>query len=99
MNKKDKVIVIDSLLQSILRDAGEQGIKPDTLKEAAEHYQNKVYSTQNAENDYEAFKAGAQYQKEQLLVEIEKAESESFDGWSEEAKNGYLTACERFKNI
>jgi len=41
---------------------------------------------------YRFFLRGAQWQKEQLLVEIEKAESESFEGWSEEAKNGYLTA-------
>lgn len=40
---------------------------------------------------------GAKWQKNDCIKFINKLEDESFDGWSEEAISGYLTACMTIK--
>lgn len=44
-----------------------------------------------------SFIAGAKWQKNDCVQFINKLEDESFDGWSEEAISGYLTACKTIK--
>jgi len=45
----------------------------------------------------EGIMIGANWQKNDCVQFINKLEDESFDGWSEEAKSGYLTACMTIK--
>ena len=37
------------------------------------------------------------YYLEEIETYIDKLKSESFEGWTEDAINGYLTACESIK--
>jgi len=72
----------------------------ETLEEAShtawlnyEHVEGNLYST----SFKNGFKFGAKWQQNDCVQFINKLEDESFDGWSEEAKSGYLTACMTIK--
>ena len=77
------------------------------LEEAAENYARKqcddMYDDEGltgANWGWEValdFKRGAKWQKNNCVQFIDKLEDESFDGWSEEAISGYLTACTTIK--
>ena len=34
-----------------------------------------------------------------IIIKIEELENESFEGWTQEEINGYLTACATIKNV
>jgi hypothetical protein len=67
--------------------------KQETLEEAAEMHLNSG----KIPNDYKSFIQGAKWQQNNCVQFINKLEDESFDGWSKEAKSGYLTACMTIK--
>jgi hypothetical protein len=77
--------------------------KQEILEEAAERLYpenwESIMEGQHDSNSYErtAFINGAKWQKKDCVQFINKLEDESFDGWSEEAISGYLTACMTIK--
>jgi|688.fasta_scaffold433662_3 hypothetical protein len=62
----------------------------ETLEEAADKFSKEL-------SQVVAFYEGAKWQQNDCVQFINKLEDESFDGWSEEAKSGYLTACMTIK--
>ncbi len=79
--------------------------KQETLEEAAErladipkHLKGQKYKWSPQDRlIYNMFIEGAKWQKNDCVKFINKLEDESFDGWSEEAISGYLTACMTIK--
>ena len=71
----------------------------ESLKEASKEFANsKKWMDKGAESWVEhTFIEGAKWQKNDCIKFINKLEDESFDGWSEEAISGYLTACMTIK--
>jgi len=68
------------------------------MKETLEEAYNRIYkSIDFTEFDFDSFAIGAKWQKNDCVQFINKLEDESFDGWSEEAISGYLTACMTIK--
>jgi len=64
----------------------------ETLEEAAEKWYDSTEENKGFPK-MKAFKEGAKWQKNNCVQFINKLENESFNGWSEEAISGYLTAC------
>jgi hypothetical protein len=76
-------------------------MKQETLEEAAENYAKQFDYAEDSSPQLD-FIEGAKWKQNDFIQFINKLENESFDGWSEEAISGYLTACvtikEQFKN-
>ena len=73
-----------------------------TLEEAAERYYiDNIFCDGITEFEHDiairCYIAGAKWQQNDCVQFINKLEDESFDGWSKEAKSGYLTACMTIK--
>tara|TARA_R110000868_G_scaffold402839_1_gene679570 strand:+ start:212 stop:475 length:264 start_codon:yes stop_codon:yes gene_type:complete len=74
-----------------------------TLEEAAERLfkefqiENPIVTNKDIRPFKLGFINGAKWQKNDCVQFINKLEDESFDGWSEEAISGYLTACMTIK--
>jgi hypothetical protein len=66
------------------------------LEEAAENYAKQFDYAEDSSPQLD-FIEGAKWQQNDCVQFINKLEDESFDGWSKEAKSGYLTACMTIK--
>ena len=79
-------------------------MKKETIEEAAEKYNDDFQIKGGSKAPHiknvhiiNHFIEGAKWQKNDCVQFIDKLEDESFDGWSEEAISGYLTACMTIK--